>query len=193
MPTNVPTMPWPRLKWPVPRVKSAIISGTITPNIAAVTPSSNCTATSRHGFVTERKQQAAQRQRGEADQQQRPAAPYAAPACRPTARARATTSCGTTMQAAINSVAQRLDRMVSTLPISGSIAALARWNSKQAAGEDQQRPVLHERTDRRRVRRPRALSARGVGARRRAPAPGSISCRRNRRSASRAGTEQQRR
>ena len=33
------------------------------------------------------------------------------------------------MQAAIRTVAQWLDRMVRTLPISGSIAALASWNS----------------------------------------------------------------
>ena len=47
MPIAVPTMPWARLKRPVPRVRSATISGTITPNTAAVMPSSSCTATSR--------------------------------------------------------------------------------------------------------------------------------------------------
>ena len=42
----------------------------------------------------------------------------------------ATTTCGTTMQAAIRTVAHSLERIVTTLPISGSIEALARWNSK---------------------------------------------------------------
>ena len=57
----------------------------------------------------------------------------------------ATSICGTTMQAAINTVAQwLLERMVSTLPINGSMAALARWNSKQAAGKDEQRPIAHQ-------------------------------------------------
>jgi hypothetical protein len=38
------------------------------------------------------------------------------------------------MHAAIRSVAQRAERMVTTLPIKGSIAALARWkSSKQPA------------------------------------------------------------
>ena len=51
-------------------------------------------------------------------------------ACRPThGENTATTSCGTTMQAAIRTVAHWLDRIVNTLPISGSMAALARWNS----------------------------------------------------------------
>ena len=43
----------------------------------------------------------------------------------------ATTSCGTTMQAAISTVAHWLERMVTTLPINGSMAALARWNSNR--------------------------------------------------------------
>ena len=34
------------------------------------------------------------------------------------------------MQAAISTVAHWLERMVSTLPMSGSMAALARWNSR---------------------------------------------------------------
>ena len=38
----------------------------------------------------------------------------------------ATTSCGTTMHAAIKSVAHWLDRIVTRLPIRGSIAELAR-------------------------------------------------------------------
>ena len=50
--SKVPTIPWPRLKWPVPRVRSAMTSGTITPNTAAVTPSSSCTTTSKSGLVT---------------------------------------------------------------------------------------------------------------------------------------------
>ena len=47
MPVVVPTMPCARLKWPVPRVISAMISGTMTPSTAAVMPSSIWTATSR--------------------------------------------------------------------------------------------------------------------------------------------------
>ena len=42
----------------------------------------------------------------------------------------ATTSCGPTMQAAISTVAHSLERIVRTLPISGSMAALASWNSR---------------------------------------------------------------
>ena len=60
-------------------------------------------------------------------------------------------SCGTTMQAAISTVAHSpLDRVVSTLPISGSIAALARWNSEHAAGENEQRRLAQDGADRRR-------------------------------------------
>src|SRR5262245_22838227 len=47
IPIPVPTIPCARLKWPVPRVMSAIVSGTSTPNTAAQIPSSTCTATSR--------------------------------------------------------------------------------------------------------------------------------------------------
>ena len=72
------------------------------------------------------KQNAADRQGGEADQQQRPPAPDLCAASRSIGDKAATTSCGTTMQAAIRISAQRPDRIVSTLPISGSIAALAR-------------------------------------------------------------------
>ncbi len=53
-------------------------------------------------------------------------------ACRPTQGEKAaTTSCGPTRQAPISTVAQWLVRMVSTLPISGSMAALARWKSRR--------------------------------------------------------------
>jgi hypothetical protein len=52
IPVVVPTMPWPRLKCPVPRVRSAMMSGTITPNTEAVKPSRSCTATSRFGSLT---------------------------------------------------------------------------------------------------------------------------------------------
>ena len=41
----------------------------------------------------------------------------------------ATRICGPTMHAAISTVAHLLERVVKTLPMRGSIAALARWNS----------------------------------------------------------------
>jgi hypothetical protein len=41
IPTVVPTIPCPRLKCPVPRVTSAMTSGTMTASTAAETPSSN--------------------------------------------------------------------------------------------------------------------------------------------------------
>ena len=67
MPIEVPTMPWPRLKWPVPRVRSATTSGTMTANTAAVTPSRSCTATSstglRHRWRTEGRGSATRRSR----------------------------------------------------------------------------------------------------------------------------------
>ena len=97
----------------------------MTANTAAVTPSSNCTTTSSSGLVTV----ANRRPRtGSA------ANPISSSGRRPQICARcpthgdsaATTICGTTMQAAIRTVAQRAERMVTTLPISGSIAALAR-------------------------------------------------------------------
>ena len=125
MPVAVPTMPWPRLKWPVPRVRSAITSGTMTANTEAVTPSSSCTTTSSHGLLTE----ANSRPRiGKA------ANPISSNGRRPQSSARvptdgdssATTSCGTTIQAAISTVAHWLERMVTTLPINGSMAPLAR-------------------------------------------------------------------
>ena len=37
--------------------------------------------------------------------------------------------CGATMHAAIKTVAQLFERVVKMLPTSGSMAALARWNS----------------------------------------------------------------
>ena len=45
-------MPWPRLNRPVPRVRSATTSGTMTAKTAAVTPSSSCTKTISDGLVT---------------------------------------------------------------------------------------------------------------------------------------------
>src|SRR5262245_23832202 len=47
MPMPVPTIPCARLKRPVLRAMSAIVSGTSTPNTAAEMPSSTCTATSQ--------------------------------------------------------------------------------------------------------------------------------------------------
>ena len=47
MPIMVPTTPWVRLKRPEPRVRSAMVSGTITLITAAVRPSRSWTATSR--------------------------------------------------------------------------------------------------------------------------------------------------
>ena len=50
---------------------------------------------------------------------------------RPTqAREQGDTICGPTMQAPITTVAHWLERVVSTLPMSGSMDALARWNSR---------------------------------------------------------------
>ena len=56
----------------------------------------------------------------------------------------ATIACGTMMQAAIRTGAHWLDRVVTTPAISGSIAALASWNSSIAAGKDQQRTLTHQ-------------------------------------------------
>ena len=75
MPTKVPMMPWPRLKCPVPRVRSATTSGTMTLNTAAVTPSRSCTSDEQLRIGHRSEQKAADRQSGKADQQQRPAAP----------------------------------------------------------------------------------------------------------------------
>ena len=134
MPVEVPRMPRPRLKWPVPRVRSATTSGTITARTAAVTPSSSCTASKQRRIASPRQRAG----RGSAARRSRSAAtgggPRSARAVPTHGDSAATTSCGTTMQAAMRSVAQRAERMVTTLPINGSMAALARWNrSRQPA------------------------------------------------------------
>ena len=137
---------------------SATISGTMMPSVAAVMPSSTCTATSRYGLVDEREQQPAQRQCAES----RAAGTAAVPrrcAWRPTqGEISATMSCGTTMQAAISTVAHSLDRVVSTLPISGSIAALARWNISTQPARMSSGALAQERADAGRCRRSGLLS-----------------------------------
>src|SRR5215472_15231565 len=128
IPIPLPTMPWARLKRPVPRVISAIVSGTSTPNTAALMPSSSCTATSRRGSTTTISN------RPRIGNAAKPASrigrrPHRC-AQRPTEGENvATTSCGTTMQAATNVVAPVLERMVTTLATSGSIAAFASWKT----------------------------------------------------------------
>ena len=98
----------------------------------------------------------------------------------------ATTSCGTTMQAAIRTVAHWLDRMVRTLPISGSIAALARWNSSMQPAK-----ISSGRLRSSAASLVRGLS--GATARHCAVGPLGIDlARRDERSASSAGHEQQR-
>ena len=47
IPMVVPITPWARLNRPVPRVTSATMSGTMTLNTEAVSPSSSWTATCR--------------------------------------------------------------------------------------------------------------------------------------------------
>src|SRR5437016_3795450 len=54
----------------------------------------------------------------------------------------ATTSCGTTIHAPIQVEAHSLDRMVNMLPMSGSMAAFATWNSKTQAAKTSKRRVL---------------------------------------------------
>ena len=97
----------------------------MTANTDAVMPSRICTAMSSDGSETK----ANNRPRiGSA------AKPIRSSGRRPQICARlpihgdrsATTSCGTTMQAAMIKVAQRADFIVTTLPTSGSMAALAR-------------------------------------------------------------------
>ena len=176
--------PAPRLKRPVPRVISATISGTMTPSTAAVDAVEEL-HDDDHGRIGHgRKQKAADRQRGEADEQQRPPSPELRLRPDP-GRHSATMSCGTTMQAAISTVAQSLDRMVSTLPISGSMAALARWNSRTQPAKMSSGRLPHQRA------RPDAAVSAGVAALPWARS-GSISPGRCRRSASNAGTSRTR-
>ena len=74
----------------------------------------------------DREEQSARDQRCESGEQKQPPAPHLRPDAQPTAISVATTTCGTTMQAAISTVAHSLDRVVTTLPIRGSIEAFAR-------------------------------------------------------------------
>ena len=167
-PVAVPAMPRPRLKWPVPRVTSATTSGTMTANTEAVTPSSSCTTTSSSGLLTEANSR---------PRIAKAAKPISSNGRRPQSWARvptdgdstATTTCGTTMQAAINTVAHSAERMVTTLPIKGSMAPLARWNSSRQPAKMRSG----------RLRMSSATLVRGLSVRRRGTAPwarsGSIS------------------
>src|SRR5439155_1352367 len=113
IPTALPTMPWARLKRPVPRVISAMVRGTSTPNTAAQTPSRSCTATRRRGSATTMNRTA---RTGKA------ANPISNTGRRPHRCAKrptegentATTSCGTTMQAATS--ADRSEARVAAEP-----------------------------------------------------------------------------
>ncbi len=101
----------------------------MTLNTAAVMPSNTCTATNRYGSLDGGKQQTADRQRRKAQQQQRPSAPLFAPLRPIEGDVSATMACGTTMHAAISTGAHRLERVVTTPAINGSIAALASCSS----------------------------------------------------------------
>ena len=105
-----------------------------------------------------RKQNAANRQRGEADEQQGTAAPNLRAAGRSTAIDVATRSCGTTMHTAISSVAHRAERIVTALPSSGSMAALARWNNNKQPAK-----MRSGRLENISLTRVAGLSARGRG------------------------------
>ena len=92
------------------------------------------------------------------------------------------------MQAAISTVAHSLERVVRTLPISGSMAALARWNSRIEIPNTSNAGWLSK------LRKPRedgSLADRGAVTRGAATLPcacsGSISCGAMRRSAHQVG------
>ena len=91
------------------------------------------------------------------------------------------------MQAAISTVAHWLERMVRTLPISGSMAALARWNSMTQPAK-----ISSGRLRSRSLELGRAACRRAGAARPPWARSGSISLGEMVRSASSAGTEQQR-
>ena len=143
MPMKVPTMPWPRLKWPVSRVRSATTNGTKTANTAAVTPSRSCTTTSSTGLVTMAKSRP---RSGNA------AKPMSRSGRRPQICARvpihgdsaATSICGTTMQAAINSVAHWLDAHGQHAAHQRQHGRIGEVEQQQAAGKDEQRPIAHQ-------------------------------------------------
>ena len=144
MPVAVPRMPWPRLKWPVPRVRSATTSGTMTANTAAVTPSRSCTARSSDGSRHRGEQKAADRQRGEADQQQRPAAPDLRAPADPRRQRRD--------EKLRHDDAGRDDDRRPMRRAHGDDAAHQRQHGRigevkqqQAAGEDEKRPIVHQR------------------------------------------------
>ncbi len=126
-----PKVPRHRLKRLVPRVRSAEISGSITPKPAALMPSSPWTRISGSGSPTRASStaRAGTAMKHRISTGRRPIRS----AQLPTAGAkRATINCGSTMQAAMIRLAMRPERAVTSPATSGSWAALARWNSTTA-------------------------------------------------------------
>ena len=135
-----------RLKCDVPRVMSAEISGSMTPNTAALTPLSACAATGSHapGNTASSRPRKGSAAQPSSNTGRRPSDA----ALRPTqGEQSATTACGTTMQAAMIILAKVPVRIVTAAPSSGSIAAFDRWNSStQTANASSRRSVNSRRS-----------------------------------------------